>query len=270
MADIGSFLNSDRPLITVIFYARTPGQALETILPSLPYCDAYCWQMDFLEGKYRTRENIGMILSAMGDHPCYVTDYMRGNACPGMTYDDIERELLLALDCGAKLIDVTGDMYDAQPFELSFDRKAVSKQKELIAEIHRRGGEALMSSHVLQYRTAEQVHAIACAHAERGADIAKIVTAADDREQLGENFRTAVFLNEKLPVKALFLCGGAFCRLHRRIAPLLGSPVYLCRWVLEHDDTSKFLQPDIFIARSLMQNAGFTDLPDPGPEPASG
>ena len=263
VTDIGSFLNSDRPLITVIFYARTPGQAMETILPSLPYCDAYCWQMDFLEGKYRTRENIGMVISAMGDHPCYVTDYMRGNANPGLSYDGIARELLLALDCGAKLIDVTGDMYDAQPFELSFDGKAASRQKDLIAEIHRRGGEALMSSHVLQYRTTEQVYAIARAHAERGADIAKIVTTADNSEQLDENLRTTVFLHEKLPVKTLFLCGGTFCRLHRRIGPLLGSCIYLCRWVLPDDDPSIFLQPDIFTARSLMKNAGFA-IPDPG------
>ncbi|MHB1151148.1 MAG: type I 3-dehydroquinate dehydratase [Eubacteriales bacterium] len=263
VTDIKSFIHSDRPLITVIFYARTPEQALETIIPSLPYCDAYCWQMDHLEGRYRTKEHISMIISEMGDHPCYVTNYMRGNACPGLSYDEIAGQLLLALDCGATLIDVTGDMYNAQPYELSFDQTAVSKQKDLIAEIHRRGGEALMSSHVLQYRTTEEVVQIACAHTERGADIAKIVTAADDREQLDENLRTTVFLHSRLPIKSLFLCGGSFCRLHRLLGPLLGSCIYLCRWVLEHDDLSKFLQPDIFTARSLMQNAGFT-LPNPG------
>ncbi|MDD4773678.1 MAG: type I 3-dehydroquinate dehydratase [Eubacteriales bacterium] len=258
-----SFLNSDRPLITVIFYPRTPGQALRTVLPSLPWCDAYCWQMDFLEGQYRTKEHIGRIIAAMGDHPCYVTNYKRSNACPGITYDTIADELLLALDCGAALIDVTGDMYDTQTYEMTYNPAAVAKQTELIAEIHRKKGEVLMSSHICEYRDTARVYEIARAHAERGADIAKIVTSAGDESQLYENLRTTIFLREHLPVKSLFLCSGSHSRLHRRIGPLLGSCIYLCRWVLEGDDVSKFLQPDIYTARALMQNAGFSDIPKP-------
>lgn len=261
VSDIRSFVRQDRPLITVIFYARTPDEALETIIPSLPFCDAYCWQMDHLEGRFRTKEHIGAIISAMGNHPCYVTDYMRGNCCPGLSYDDIAEQLLLACDCGAALIDVTGDMYDTQPDELSFDSAAQAKQKEFIAEIHRRGAEALMSSHILQFRTTEEVYRIALSHYERGADIAKVVTFAGDRTQLDENLRTMIFLREHLPIPSLFLCGGSFCGLHRRLGPLLGSCIFLCRWVRENDDISKFLQPDIHTARSLIHNAGFTDIP---------
>lgn len=257
-----SFLNSDRPLITVIFYPRTPEQALQTIIPSLPRCDAYCWQMDFLEGQYRTEEHIGRIIAAMDNHPCYVTNYKRSNACADITYDRIADELLLALDCGATLIDITGDMYDTQPYEMTYEGAAIAKQEKLIAEIHGRGGEVLMSSHVCQYRATDRVFDIARAHADRGADIAKIVTSADDESQLNENIRTTIFLREHLPVKSLFLCSGSHSRLHRRIGPLLGSCIYLCRWVSQGDDVTQFLQPDIFTARNLMQNAGFVGIPE--------
>ena len=63
----------------------------------------------------------------------------------------------------------------------------------------------------------------------RGADIAKIVSFADNEAQLTEDMRITFRLKEELRCKFLFLAGGAECRRLRLVGPLFGSCMFLCR-----------------------------------------
>ena len=166
--------------------------------------------------------------------------------------------LLFALRCGANLIDVMGDLYCKDPRELTCDPAAVEKQKRLIDEIHERGGEVLISSHLFRYAPTEEVLEIALAQQERGADVVKIVCAADSEEQELEALRIITLLRQALRVPFLFLVGGSHCRLVRHIGPMLGC----CMWltVPAHDALSTKVQPVCRAIRAIADN--FDYAPD--------
>ena len=107
------------------------------------------------------------------------------------------------------------------------NKQAIEEQTRLIDEIHRRGGEVLMSSHVLRYVPKEVVLTIAEQHKARGADVSKIVTEANNVSELNHNFEIQLLLESRLGIKHLFLCNGTHCRKHRLLAPLLGSCLFL-------------------------------------------
>ena len=97
-----------------------------------------------------------------------------------------------------------------------------------------------MSSHLYKYAPAERVLEITLEQKRRGADIIKIVTAANNMEQQIENLRITDLLKRELEVPFLFLSGGE-CSLHRRLGIKLGCCMSLC--VYEHDALSTPSQP---------------------------
>ena len=111
---------------------------------------------------------------------------------------------------------------------------------KLIDELHKRGAEVLMSSHVFKFTPAERVLEIALGQQERGADIVKIVTGAESMEQQIENLRITALLKQELRVPFLFLSGGV-CNLHRRIGPQIGCCMYLSSQ--DYNAEKKPLQP---------------------------
>ena len=114
------------------------------------------------------------------------------------------------------------------------------KQEELIAQLHARGAEVLMSSHVFKFMPAEEVLKMALEHQRRGADVSKIVVGAETMEQQMENLRIATLLKEKLDIPFLLLSNGE-CHILRRIGDALGCCMCLC--VQEHDALSTKEQP---------------------------
>lgn len=141
---------------------------------------------------------------------------------------------------GATLIDVMGDLYSKHPEELTDDETAIKKQMDLIDKLHSLGAEVLMSSHLCKYAPAERVLEIAIEQKRRGADIIKIVTAANTMEQQIENLRITDLLKRELGAPFLFLSGGE-CSIHRRLGIKLGCCMSLC--VYEHDALSTPMQP---------------------------
>jgi 3-dehydroquinate dehydratase len=133
-----------------------------------------------------------------------------------------------------------GDYFDACEGELTMNEEAIKKQMTLIDELHKRGAEVLMSSHVLKFTPAERVLEIALEHQRRGADICKIVTRADTMAQQIENLRIIDLLRQNLKIPFLFLCGGE-CRILRRIGGNIGNCMTLC--VHEYDELATKSQP---------------------------
>ena len=204
-----------------------------------------------LKAEYRN-EKTYRELFAYTDLPIYVTNYRNHISNIGKSDDVLAAELVELAECGATLCDVMGDYFDACEGELTMNKEAIKKQIRLIDELHGRGAEVLMSSHVLKFTPAERVLEIALEHERRGADICKIVTDAENTAQQIENLRIINLLKENLKIPFLFLAGGE-CRILRRIGGSLGCCMYLC--VHEHDELSTNTQPllrDIKMLRELL------------------
>ena len=247
-----TFLNHEKPLYTVMIQKRTLNEVLDTIdAARAAGADAVGIQFEKLLPEYHNEACFRTIFERAGELPTYVTNYRRSKFNENTTDDQLAAEMLELCRCGATLIDVMGDLFFPTEGELTVDPIAIQKQKELIKKIHEMGGEVLMSSHVLKYIPAERVMEIALAHKDRGADICKIVTGADDNTQQIDNLRIIDLLKKELGIPFLFLCGGK-CEIVRRIGPMLGCCMWLC--VYEYDELSTKSQPQIHKLKAIVDN----------------
>ena len=232
--------------------ARTPERTKELISLSRPEgAEAFGIQLCKLEGEYRCAEVYKELFSFASPEPTYVTNY-RGHSNVGRCDDALAEELLKIAECGATLIDVMGDYFAPCEGELTMDAIAVEKQKKLVDELHKRGAEVLMSSHVKRFISEDEVMRIAKEHESRGADISKIVTGAESIEEEIENMRIAALLKKEIRIPTLFLAGGE-CKLLRRLGGKLGSCMSLC--VYEYDELATKNQPllrDMKIIRDII------------------
>ena len=223
-----SFLNSKTPFITEMVQVPTLELAKSKIKNAIQDgATAIGFQMNYLEKQYRTKECLSAIFESAGDIPVYFTNY-RTRVNEGQTDEELMNGLFFGLECGATLVDVMGDTFDPSPEELTTNPIAIKKQMEVIEEIHKRGGEVLMSSHVREFRNAERVLEIALEQQRRGADIVKIVTGACSQEDEIKNLDICHLLKQELKVPFLFLSGGEYNYLHRTIGPALGVCMWLC------------------------------------------
>lgn len=246
-----TFLNHEKPLYTVMIQKRTLDEILETIdHAKAAGADAVGIQFCKLAPEFRNKDAYRAIFERAGDTPTYVTNY-RTKTNEGKTDDELAVEMLELCECGATLIDIMGDMFSRAPGEFTVDPIAVEKQKELIKKIHEMGGEVLMSSHVLKYTESDRVMEIAQGHKDRGADICKIVTGAENDTQQVDNLRIIDMLKNELGLPFLFLCGGK-CEIVRRIGAMLGCCMWLC--VYEHDELSTKSQPEIHKLKAIVDN----------------
>ncbi len=230
---------------------RTPEEMIDAIKKSIALgADAFGIQFESLSAEYRNPETYKKLFSSTEGRPIYVTNY-RHNTNEGKSDDQLADELVELIECGATLADIMGDMFCPHPEEMTDDAKAIEKQKALVERIHKAGGEVLMSSHVLKYIPSERVIEIAKAQQERGADIVKIVTGADDDIQQGENLKIAAMLKQELEVPYLYLAGGN-CKVLRRVGPMLGVCMWLC--VYEHHEHSTKAQPTLKKAKAIWDN----------------
>ena len=252
-----SFLQKKRPTITAMLKSSTTEELLGEIETMLGQgTDAFGFQIEQMKPEERKAANYKKIFSAMQGKPAYVTNYIRGNSVPH-TDEQLTEVLYVAVECGAKLIDVRCDLFDRQPDEYTFNEAAIARQKEVIANLHSMGSEVLMSTHIFHYITGEEVLKIALSQQERGVDIVKIVTMANSEKELFENLKTTVTLKEKLSVPSLFLCNGTYCKKLRILGPVLGSDMFLA---VENSRTSDN-QPTLKCAKEILALAGYTDLP---------
>jgi type I 3-dehydroquinase len=223
-----SFIRSDKPLKTAMIQVKTADEAIAAIESGLKQgADAFGWQLECLNADQINQKTLENVFSAGCGMPFYVTNYKwaSGGDKPEEQYFD---ELLLALKCGATLIDMPGDSFSPAPDQLTYNEQAIRKQIEFSQKAHDLGGELLISSHVPDFRSEDYVLGMAFEQKRRGADIAKIVTFSHDDEQLTDNLKTTVRLRETLGIPFLFLSGGEKCRLHRLAGPLLGACMWLC------------------------------------------
>lgn len=246
-----TFLTYDKPLLTVIVQTPSLEAASDRIRKSLDSgAEAFGLQVEALDSRYHNEKHIKQLFRQMQGKPIYVTNY-RNRFNAEKTDEELAEGLLDLADWGATLCDVMGDMFCRHAQELTEDAEAVCKQMALIDQLHAKGAEVLMSSHIMKFTPAERVLEIALEQQRRGADIVKIVTGAGTAEQELENLRITRLLKENLKVPFLFLSGGE-CKLHRRIGPSLGCCMYLC--VYEHDEYTTATQPLLSKVKAIRDN----------------
>ena len=231
-----SFLNVNVPFITEMIQSKTAKQAEYKIRNAIADgATAIGLQLQMLPEEERTQEKLTALFESAENRPVYITNY-RDDFNKGRSDGELMKELLFGLQCGATLVDVMGDTFDPAPEELTTNEKAIKKQMEFIDEVHKRGGEVLMSSHIKKFRPAERVLEMALEQQRRGADIVKIVTGAETQEEELKNLEICNLLKKELKVPFLFLSGGKYSYLHRTIGPALGVCMWLC--FREYDETT--------------------------------
>ena len=252
-----TFLNHDKPLLTVMLQCEKPETVIERVKKSLEIgAEAYGLQVENLLPEYQNKTYISQIFSEMQGKPCYVTNYRNHNN-KGKSDEQLAEELLEIAGYGGTLFDIMGDMFCEHVDQLTDNAEAIEKQMKLIDELHSMGAEVLMSSHISRFVSTEEVLKIALEQQRRGADIVKIVTDADSMDKQLENLRTTHLLKEKLDVPFLFLSRGV-CKIHRRIGGIMGCCMYLC--VYEHDKLSTKTQPMLKHIKPIRDNFITTDV----------
>ena len=181
-----SFVNHDEALLCAMVQCETVEECICKIKASLAEgATAFGIQLCKIKKELRTKENFTKIFEACEGKPIYVTSY-RYSENDGYTDEQCVEVLLLAIESGATIVDIMGDMYDrGSKWELTENPEAIAKQKALIEKIHAMGGEVLMSSHTSSNLTVEETLKVAKAHEERGADVVKIVNRVDALEGEG-------------------------------------------------------------------------------------
>ena len=249
-----TFLTYEKPLLTCMVQAYTPDRVKELVTLSLTEgAEAFGMQFEKMRAEYRNKETYKELFEFASPRPVYVTNYRkkRGVSDEDKSDDVYANELIELAECGATLCDVMGDYFDPCDEELTMNEEAIKKQMKLIDELHKRGAEVLMSSHVCKFIPAERVLEIALEHQRRGADICKIVTGASTMEEQIENLRIINLLKESLDIPFLFLCGGESSIL-RRIGGNLGNCMSLC--VYEHDVLATKAQPLLRQVKAIRDN----------------
>lgn len=247
-----SFLQgATRPLMVAMITERTPEACIASMRNAIyDGADAFGVMLGCLEARYRGRAELEQMFAYAADKPILVMHYRHAGS--GLSDDDLVASLRLAVEAGASMVDIMGDMYDPSPLELATSPATVDKQRRLVDDIHAMGGAVLMSSHTWVYMTAEETIAHAQALASRGADMVKIAMCAHDEDQLLEVIRTTVLLKRELDVPFLHVCMGQYGKMHRVISAVLGSSLVLC--VPQYTATSHREQPLLRAAKAVLDN----------------
>ncbi len=240
-----------RPVITAMIVAHTPDEMLAQIsIAHQEGAEAFGYQLESLQREYHTREIFTELIKAADGKSVYVTNY-RYHGNENLNDDQIANELIALAECGASIVDVMGDLYAPCESQLSFDGDAIKKQIALIDKIHAIGARVLISSHTYKFADCNAVFSHLAEQKNRGADIAKLVTAANTEAELKANMETSAVLKSKLGIPFLFLCTGDFCAYHRRKAPLIAGGMFLC--VAEHNELTTPVQPTVREVREIIK-----------------
>ena len=247
------------PILVTSLTDPTPTKTICTMRNAIfDGTDAFMLHMEALKQEHICENDLLMICNYACDKPLYTMNYRRPN---GKTDEQLIEEQLMAVRAGASMIDMMGDMFDPSPLELTWDSRAVDRQKQVIEEVHALGGEVLMSSHVWVYMTAEEALAHAKALEDRGADFVKIAMGVHNEEELLASLRTTALVKNELKIPFLHICMGQWGKLHRAISPTLGSCFALC--VQSYTEAGHKEKPLLRAEKAVLDNIDWMRARDP-------
>lgn len=201
----------------------------------------------------------------------YNTTYDWGDA--GYTEDARVESFLRAVSAGAAGIDMQGYTFDIaskdsfvgedkysftknSPKEIVTDAKVIDKQCELIERVHSEGAEVLLSCHPGIAMSADAVVELALFLEKRRPDIIKIVTIANNDDEMLESVRAMLLLKKELKTPISYHAAGKAGVLTRIVNPALGGQIAFCN--AGYHEGSTMEQPDLRTVRAVVD--GFKKL----------
>lgn len=187
----------------------------------------------------------------------------------GYTEDLRVESFLRAVEAGAAGVDMQGytfhlpsksnfcgeDRYSftkGNPKEIVTDEAIISKQCELIDKVHAMGAEVLLSCHPGIVMNCEQVVELALFLEKRNPDIIKIVTKAENKDDLAESIKTMMMLKKEIKTPISYHTNGKAGMISRIINPLLGGQIAFC--VDRYNEGSTMEQIDLKTAAAVVEN----------------
>ena len=187
----------------------------------------------------------------------------------GLSEEARVASLLRAVEAGAAGIDMQGYTFHApskksfcgedtysftkgNPKEVVTDGAIIAKQCALIERVHAMGAEVLLSCHPGIVMRSEQIVELALFLEKRSPDIIKIVTKAENEEDLAESIRTMLLLKKEVKPPVAYHANGKAGMLSRIINPLLGGKIAFC--VDRYDEGSTMEQIDLRAAAAIVEN----------------
>jgi 3-dehydroquinate dehydratase len=183
--------------------------------------DAFMIHLQKLNEEEINEDSLINIFSHLHGRPIYTMNYRRDNS--QKSDDERIAQQLLAIRCGAQMIDMMGDMFCPTKMQLTTDNEAISKQQRIIEQVHSMDAEVLLSSHTWVYMTTEELYNHTKALEKRGPDFIKIAMTVNSKEEMLDAMKSTYLISRELSVPFLHICMGPHGRLHRTIGPLLGS-----------------------------------------------
>ena len=197
----------------------------------------------------------------------YNNTYEWGDA--GFSEDARVESFLLAVEAGAAGVDLQGYTFDlpskkgfcgedkysftkGNPKEIVTDDEVIAKQCALIEKVHSMGAEVLLSCHPGIVMNADTVTELALFLEKRNPDIIKIVTKAENDDDLAESIRTMLLLKKEVKTPVSYHANGKAGALSRMINPLLGGQIAFC--VDRYNEGSTMEQIDLRTAVTIAEN----------------
>ena len=187
----------------------------------------------------------------------------------GFSEEERVASFLRAIEAGAAGIDIQGYTYHLpsksgfcgedkysftkrNPKEIVTDKAVIEKQCELIERVRAAGAETLLSCHPGIAMNTEEVVELALFLEKRNPDMIKIVTRADNEDDLAESIRTMLILKKEVKTPVSYHVNGAAGMLSRIINPLLGGKIAFC--VDRYNEGSTMEQIDLRAAAAVVEN----------------
>ncbi len=240
-----SFAANRAPVLTAVIRESTPREAIAEIKNyALHGAQGVDLHLSCLDAQYRNPESIAEIVN-QSRLPILGLNY---NQNPDWSVTETSEEervalLMMAIDAGAAGIDMQGYTFDRpshdrfreefshldysfiknKPREVVVDPKVIDRQCDLIERVHAKGGEVLLSNHLLVPMKTDQLVELCLFLEQRNPDMIKIVTQSETDEDMLESFRSMLTIKKEIKTPVTLFCNGAMGALTRIINPMLGG-----------------------------------------------
>lgn len=269
-----SFVNVSQPMLAAVVKERTPQDAWVAI-KNCEYHGAtgIDLHLSCLEKEYQTEEWFGKIINN-ARVPVLALNYNSLYDQSFYTCEEEERVDLLwkAVKAGASAVDIQGYTFDlysktnfreefshldysfikGNPKEVVVDSRIIDKQMEFIERVHGEGAEVLLSNHPGIPMTTQQVVDLALFVEKRNPDIIKIVTIANNEDEMAEAIKTMVVLKKEVKTPVSYHCSGTMGSLTRVVNPALGGFMAFCND--SYTPSSLLEQPDLTTTKLIIEN----------------
>ncbi len=277
------FTEIPQPFICTILSDSNPTDSIRSIrLSDYDGTDAYEMNLMMLRKEFLNEKDLRYVFQSTVK-PIIVCHYQWDYEAPLDMGEEERFELLLnAVRWGASGIDLEADAYDpssgppewseearaysldrsSKPRDWTTDPAAIQRQREIIEEVHRLGGEVLMCAHTRVHLSVEEAVSMAKEMEARGADIAKVVSVNTNYEDLLDSMRATLEIKNALGIPFIMMSHGEHSKIGRVVCPILGSMLAFCTQPLSPGGYP--LQPPIRAMKAAWENIDWsvTKAPD--------